>query len=148
MTMVRIGHDEIGYETLDQAHWAKNLLVEAVQHIDTQLACRRPLPGVRLPIEEYEALQKWRGDALVARKHALRQLRIVKDFISRGNRQRQAETSKAAGINQDDAMSLIVAAHELLHRIATETDIDPDEQIVIDALRDCIDRHQHAEVRL
>ena len=117
-------------------------LIDRVSDIQAQLGLRDKLDaeGRRLSSDAY---WDWRRRAVGALKASHSDLRRLNAWIKAARRR---EMERVADVDLDDPRSLIKAAYNLFKKlVADEVELDPDEQAVVDALREHIDRSATVE---
>lgn len=113
-----------------EAEWRK--LVERAHSIQTQLGdMNKTVDGKRMGDREYH---EWRHRALVALRCINSERRAYKDALKQARRRFNTDTPLRPATELTTAQGLLHAALVTLKRIASEVDVDDDEQLVIDAL--------------
>lgn len=131
--------------SLDEAEQRRTEEAAKVGEIQTQLGDKdwRDSSGNRADAHEYWA---WRKKASWALQLSQAELRSLNAWIKNVNRAAQTVCTDGGSIDVDprDPHKMLVAALRVLKRIAAETDIDPEERAVIDALQEAV-RHSTAQ---
>lgn len=122
--------------TRAEAEERRRASIERVQDIQTQLGNRnREVDGVRLNDRDYWA---WRAKATFALKCENVELRNLNAWLKAHNSAAQNAVARRdlSDFDLKDVFQALLAAHNLLQRLARETDLDEEERAVVDAVRE------------
>ena len=108
-------------------------LVESNQRIQAQLSNQDRAHGDGSPMSDAE-FEAWRTLAVGALRHGLAEQRAAKEALKTARRRFNMDTPLRPASELDSPDALIHAALVVLRHMASEVEVDDDEQQVIDAL--------------
>ena len=122
--------------SIEDAEDRRTALVLKLNEIEAVLGNKNATDGRGNRLDGH-SYWEWRNRAVHAKRHTLAEMTHLKAWLKTARRERQTDSARDMGFDANDPTSLLRAARAVFVRIASdEVEIHPDEQFVLDAIRD------------